>query len=77
MVNWKPVGINTLPKHILEGATFLGRYKDVFGNWQVVVVYYGQHGHCFVKLPLPFHAFKLVRDSDYDRPEIDIEEDVW
>lgn len=74
MTNWKPVGINTLPKHIRQGDAFLGRYKDAFGDWQVAVVYFGQHGHCFIKTPLPFITYKEVEDGEYDRPEITIEE---
>lgn len=71
---WKPVGINTLQKHISDGEPFLGRYKDALGEWQTAVVYYGQHGHCFVRLPLPFICYKEVADSDFGPPEFPVEE---
>jgi hypothetical protein len=46
---WKP--ISELPDYYKQQDFFLARWKDVFGEWEYCIAYYGQFGNCYPKTP--------------------------
>lgn len=57
---WQP--IETAPKRILDGQDFLAGGFTAFGEWVVSVAYYGQHGDCYITVPLGYYV--AAEDAD-------------
>jgi len=66
--------IKTIPDRIKDGQPFLARWKDIFGDWEVCIAYYGQFGDCWIHYPLGFILMAEGPGTSTKEPKLGPEE---